>query len=217
MIITLTGADFSKNNIGVLNSWRIVRALQGVSTNSAVTSVTKGGTYSATFTVNTDYTRQSCVITMGGTDITNTAISWNGNVGTISNLVVTGNLYISIIATANSPAVTKYTFTISPSPSSATVMINGQNTTSVMVDSGTIVSWSVAASGYISQSGNYQVNSNYVMTVALSKESPTQQQLSTPNIYLTDGLDALSTPVITLVDDSEQNTLQKPNISLVEV
>lgn len=201
MIITLTGADFSKNNIGVLNSWRIVRALQGVSTNSAVTSVAKGGTYSATFTVNADYTRQSCVITMGGTDITSTAISWNGNVGTISNLTVTGNLYISIIATANSPEVTKYTFAISPSPSSATVTINGQNTTSVMVNAGTVVSWSVTASGYISQSGSYQVNSNHVMTVALNKEDVALPQLGTPTISLTEGtMSALSTPKISLVE-----------------
>lgn len=64
------------------------------------------------------------------------------------------------------------TFTITPVPSNATVMIDGQQRTSVTVEKGTQVSWSVTASGYKSQSGTYTVNSDYTMTVTLQEDTP---------------------------------------------
>jgi hypothetical protein len=198
MIITLTGADFSQNNIGALNSWRIVRALQGVSTNSAITSVAKGGTYTATFTINSGYTLSSWSITMGGVAVTS-GVTWkdkdNGTLATtdaeflskvrtaeVNITNVSGNIYISMIATANAPTVTYYTFSITPSPSTAKVVINGSEVTSVSVTAGTNVTWSVSASGYDTQSGNYTVNSNYNMTVTLNKQGATK--LTTPSITL---------------------------------
>lgn len=106
MIITLTGANFSENNIGTLNSWRIVRALQGVSTTSNVTAVPKNGSYTATFNVNSGYEYASSSVTMGGTDISNKLV-WNSEKtqAKIENLTVTGNVYISIIANVKGGAV----------------------------------------------------------------------------------------------------------------
>ncbi len=102
MIITLTGANFSENNIGTLNSWRIVRALQGVSTQSNVTAVPKNGSYTATFKVNDGYKLASSSVTMGGTDITSSALKWDGTTGTVTISQVAGNVYISIIANVDS-------------------------------------------------------------------------------------------------------------------
>ena len=64
------------------------------------------------------------------------------------------------------------TFTITPVPSNATVVIDGQQRTSVTVEKGTQVSWSVSASGYKSQSGTYTVNSDYTMAVTLQEDTP---------------------------------------------
>lgn len=102
MIITLSGADFSSKNIGTLNSWRIVRSLTGVSTTSSVSSVAKGASYSANFSIQSgyEYLENGANITMGGTDITSTALTWNSEktVATVSIASVTGNVNITITA-----------------------------------------------------------------------------------------------------------------------
>lgn len=102
MIITLSGADFSSKNIGTLNSWRIVRSLTGVSTTSSVSSVAKGASYSANFSIQAgyEYLENGANITMGGTDITSTALTWNSakTVATVSIASVTGNVNITITA-----------------------------------------------------------------------------------------------------------------------
>lgn len=103
MIITLTGANFSENNIGTLNSWRIVRALQGVYTQSTITAVKKGSSYTATFTVNDGYQYASSSVTMKGSPIDNMLV-WNEGKtqATLTIPQVEGNVYISIIANAGS-------------------------------------------------------------------------------------------------------------------
>lgn len=106
MIITLTGADFSQNNIGTLNSWRIVRALQGASTTNNTTAVAKGAQYKATFIINDGYEYASSSITMGGQPI-EANITWNGEKtqAEVNIPQVTGNVYISIIANVKGGSV----------------------------------------------------------------------------------------------------------------
>lgn len=60
-----------------------------------------------------------------------------------------------------------YTFTINPTPSNATVTINGVNTKTVTVEDGTTISWSVSASGYVSQSGSLTLTDDTTKTVTL--------------------------------------------------
>lgn len=55
MIITLTGANFSANNIGTLNYWMVTRSLSGFSSSSTVSAVIKNGSYNATFTLLAGY------------------------------------------------------------------------------------------------------------------------------------------------------------------
>lgn len=107
-------AKFLKNNgatTSLLNSFRekmidgnpssidiptytITNNLSGCSTNNSATSVDGGVSYSATITPNSGYTIKTLTVTMGGTDITSTAVS--GNSITIAS--VTGAIVITAVA-----------------------------------------------------------------------------------------------------------------------
>lgn len=107
-------AKFLKNNgatTSLLNSFRekmidgnpssidiptytITNNLSGCSTNNSATSVDGGVSYSATITPNSGYTIKTFTVTMGGVDITSTAVS--GNSITIAN--VTGAIVITAVA-----------------------------------------------------------------------------------------------------------------------
>ena len=66
---------------------------------------------------------------------------------------------------------TTYTFTIVPTPSNATVTINGEPRTSYSCPAGTNITWSVAASGYVTQNGTYTMTAeNHTENVVLSAE-----------------------------------------------
>lgn len=103
MIFKLTNSNFSESNIGTLNSWRIIKSLQGVSTSSNIVSVAKDGSYSAVFTVLDGYTFNTASVTMGGTDLTSSLV-WDANNKTanLSISKVTNNVYISISANRDS-------------------------------------------------------------------------------------------------------------------
>lgn len=107
-------AKFLKNNgatTSLLNSFRekmidgnpssidiptytITNNLSGCSTNNSATSVDGGASYSATITPNSGLTIKTLTVTMGGTDITSTAVS--GNSITINS--VTGAIVITAVA-----------------------------------------------------------------------------------------------------------------------
>lgn len=103
MIFKLTNSNFSESNIGTLNSWRIIKSLQGVSTSSNIVSVAKDGSYSAVFTVLDGYTFNTASVTMGGTNLTSNLV-WDANKKTanLSISKVTNNVYISISANRDS-------------------------------------------------------------------------------------------------------------------
>lgn len=111
MIITLTGANFSSNNIGTLNTWRIVRNLLGVTTSSNISSVEKGTSYSATFTIQTgyEYLAGGYSVIMGGTDVTSTVLTWNdtNTIATIAIDEVIGNVQINITAQLSDIIITQ--------------------------------------------------------------------------------------------------------------
>lgn len=103
MIITLTGANFSANNIGTLNYWMVTRSLSGFSSSSTVSTVIKNGSYNATFTLLAGYqfVEGGAVITMGDTDVTTSVLTWNSEntVATVAIPNATGNIHISLVAT----------------------------------------------------------------------------------------------------------------------
>lgn len=97
MIITLMNADFSKSNIGTLNTWRISRSLGSGATYEGPTYVDKDAALSATVTLMDGYevTNNGVSVTMGGEVLTDT-YSISGNVITITIASVTGNVLIKV-------------------------------------------------------------------------------------------------------------------------
>lgn len=182
MIITLKGADFSKHNIGTLSSWRISRSIGSGATYNGPTSIDKDAALTATVTLAEGYEvgTAGVTITMGGVALSG-AHTISGNVITITIASVTGNVLIKVptINTATGeeeePETTKYTFTINPTPSDATVILtaNGytQSGNSITVASGTSVAWNVSKSGYTSQSGTQVVTSTSSKNIALNASS----------------------------------------------
>ena len=67
----------------------------------------------------------------------------------------------------------KVTFKITPSPTSATVKINGVTTKSVEVTPGETVSWEVSYSGYFTQTGSQVVETDTTKKVTLTSRSTT--------------------------------------------
>ena len=80
MIITLKGANFSLSNIGTLSTWRISTVLgTGALSSNSVTSVDRESNtgYTTTITIAEGYELGAAgiTVTMGGVDITSTAVS----------------------------------------------------------------------------------------------------------------------------------------------
>ena len=80
----------------------VTNTLTQCTTNNSATQAVQGGSYSATITANSGYELSSVKVTMGGTDISSTAVS--GGKITISN--VTGNIVITAVAVESGPAYT---------------------------------------------------------------------------------------------------------------
>lgn len=114
------------------------------------------------------------IIKGAGMDVTASAsipkFTLQGKQSNTSNQLVK---YSDIKSLTSTP--TMYKFTISPTPSSATVTIttNGytQSGNSITVPSGQQVSWVVSKTGYHQQSGSHVVTSNYTKSVTLSAQS----------------------------------------------
>lgn len=190
MIIVLKNADFSQSNIGTLSSWRITRSLGAGATYEGPTSVDKDAALSATVTLAEGYEvgTAGVTITMGGTVLSD-AHSVSGNVITITIAEVTGNVLIKVPTVNTStgeeeePEVAKYTFTINPSPSDATVILTAsgytQSGNSITVASGTTVTWKVSKTGYTSQNGTQVVTSTSSKNITLNASSSE----NTVNLY----------------------------------
>lgn len=77
----------------------------------------------------------------------------------------------TITASQAAQSATTYTFTIVPTPSNATVTINSVQRTSYSCPAGTSITWQVAATGYVSQSGVYTMGAaDHTENVTLTQE-----------------------------------------------
>ena len=74
----------------------------------------------------------------------------------------------------------QYTFTINPTPADATVIIDGQIRSSISAPFGTNIPWSVARTGYASQSGVYTVIDDHTENVTLVANQYTFTIVPTP-------------------------------------
>lgn len=73
-----------------------------------------------------------------------------------------------------------YTFTVSPTPANALVIINGEERTSITSVHGTEIEWSVSADNYISQNGTLTLTEDTTLPVALSLVQHTFTIVPTP-------------------------------------
>lgn len=100
MWFKLTNADFSGNNLGTMsslsNSWSVSKMLGPGATYSGPTSVTKGGAFSATITLGTNYeiATSGITFTMGG--VAQSTYSTSGSTIAFTINSVTGNIVIKV-------------------------------------------------------------------------------------------------------------------------
>lgn len=94
MIITLVKADFSKNNIGVLNAFSVVTSLGNGCTYLGPRNVANGGPLSASVVISEKYLFKTVTMTMGGVEINDYTV--DGNTITINVASVTGRIVITV-------------------------------------------------------------------------------------------------------------------------
>ena len=221
MIITLKGATFT-NKIGTLNAWSIQTVVRGgvLTSSPSITSIKKDDTAGLVleyFYDTTKYTHSTVTIISNE----NSVGYYNGfpELGKIQVTIPAGNtLSAKVVVTINLTAVVSdeigddnddgynsiYTFTIHPTPITATVNlsaterlspsdyppVSGTGITSIDVAGGTEVYWSVSADGYRLQTGYYIVNNDYIKTVVLESIS---EETDAWEIYSQDGAATVAT------------------------
>ena len=84
------------------NVYTITNNLANCTNNNTATSVNEGSPYSATVTPNSGYELMNIAITMGGTNVTSTVYTYKNGKAVINIPNVTGNVVITIQATATS-------------------------------------------------------------------------------------------------------------------
>ena len=83
------------------NTYTITNILSNATNSNTAISVEEGSSYSANISANSGYKLKTVTVTMGGTDITNTAYSS----GTITISSVTGNIVITVTTEADTDVV----------------------------------------------------------------------------------------------------------------
>ena len=173
MIIKIKNASYTYT-LGDLNSWWITTNLVGVTSSNSTSLVTKGQSYSTRFTIGTGYTLDPANVSvkMGSTPI---SLNWSsyteGGYADLNIESVNADVTITIVATGSgtppSGGDTKYTLTVNPAPSTATVKLNGVVQKSITVNANAVVTYEVSASGYVTQSGSWTVTQTETKNVSL--------------------------------------------------
>lgn len=103
----LNNVGFANGWVNAVNTWKISYELSNCTSNNTSTSITRGGSYTATITANTGYslTNATVVIYMGGVDVTSTV--YNSSTHVISVPSVNGNLSIAVSAVPSSLTITR--------------------------------------------------------------------------------------------------------------
>lgn len=135
----------STGTIDTTLSYTITNNLTNVTSSNNITNIDRGQNYSATITPSEGYNINVFTVTMGGTDITTSAVSGN----TISISKVTGNIVITCTAISNTKPCTN----ISLNNTTLTLTTEGQSETLVATvtpsDTTDNVAWSVSPTGIV--------------------------------------------------------------------
>lgn len=156
--VSRTGYTTRTGNVTVNNNQTLVVSL----TRANYTFTINPTPSNATVTIN-NVVRNSITVAYGTT--VNWSVSASGYETENGSTTVSSNQTLNVSLTR-----TNYTLTINPTPSDATVTMNGSVRRSITVPSGTSVSWSVAADGYTTQSGTTVVNSSQTLNITLEQE-----------------------------------------------
>lgn len=180
MIIRLTKANFSSNNIGQYTtepgtltfnvspsnaSWTLTCA--------AMSPSTKTGTGNTTWANIPAGSTVSYEVSLSGYNTQKGSISIYGNTSKTITLSEVGSVTPPVTPEPDQPGTTtNYTFTINPTPSTATVTLTAsgytQSGNSISVASGTSVSWEVSANGYDTIKGTHTITENKTLDVEIT-------------------------------------------------
>ena len=165
IVITMGGEDISStvvsgNNIYIPNvtgdivitvtttaitvvptTYTITRNLSNCTSNNTTSSVNQGVSYSAIITPNSGYELLNVAITMGGTNVTSSVYTYQNGNAVINIPNVTGNVVITVQATAITVEPTTYTITnnlsnCTTNNSSNVVIKNGSYNSTISVNNG---------------------------------------------------------------------------------
>ena len=166
----------SATAIQTTTTYTITNNLSNCSTSNSNKSISSGSSYSATISPNTNYAMSNISVTMGGTNITSSAVS--GNAINITN--VTGNIVITASATIITRTVT-YNLSNCTSSNTSSNVNNGSSYSTTITSNGnyTMSSISVTMGGVdITSStvsnGNITISSvtgNIVITATATQTS----------------------------------------------
>ena len=166
----------SATAIQTTTTYTITNNLSNCSTSNSNKSISSGSSYSATISPNANYTMSNISVTMGGTNITSSAVS--GNAINITN--VTGNIVITASATIITRTVT-YNLSNCTSSNTSSNVNNGSSYSTTITSNGnyTMSSISVTMGGVdITSStvsnGNITISSvtgNIVITATATQTS----------------------------------------------
>ena len=124
-------------------------------------------------------------MTVNGTALSTSDYTVSGMNITIPANKITGNVVITVATekvNTQPDTPTMYTFTINPTPSTATVTLTAsgyaQSGNSITVPSGTSVAWKVEASGYVTQNGTHTVTKTETKNVTLVQNSNSHLNVS---------------------------------------
>ena len=167
----------------------ITNNLTYCNTSNSTTSVTKGGSFSTIITAKSGYKINSISVTMGGTDITSTAL--NGNSISISN--VTGNIVITakaILITPSTYTITNNLTNCNNSNSDEIVSANSMYSATITADEGYVLNTITVTMGgtditnAVVNSNTITINSvtSNVVITAKAIEEVTSETLTINNI-----------------------------------
>ena len=97
-----TYTEIGTLEVGAIVTYTITQNLTNVTSNNSVASVIEGESFTVNLTAESGYNMSTITVTMGGVDITSTAVSG----GTISIAEVTGNIVITAVAEIYTPTYT---------------------------------------------------------------------------------------------------------------
>ena len=216
--VDITSAVVSGNNIYIPNvtgdivitvtttviqiTYSITNNLSHCTTNNTSSSVNQGVSYSAIITPNSGYELLNVAITMGGTNVTSTVYTYQNGNAVINIPSVTGNVVITVQATAITVEPTTYSITnnlshCTTNNSNTTIEKNGSYNATISVNGGYTLSSITVTMGGVNISSTV-VNGNKIsipnVTGDIVITAIATASVSTPTTYtVTNNLSHCST------------------------